>query len=166
MAKIIMLVRIQRIIKQFGCWKAIVIFLGLLLGIVAIAKIETWFLQVKDCLPLSRMEELQDNHLCHGILNGYPDAIAYAKEFTWCRRQDVKSESYYIDAAEDCQKLLADYNTHKVTPEEKKFPLAFSITMHDDVEQMVRMLRPDLPSSQLLLHRRRCQGIHRHPQSH
>jgi len=62
--------------------------------------------------------------------------------YKWCYRRDTITDYHYSKLASNCSMFLKhrNYNRHQVTSKEKKFPLAFSILMHTNVEQMERML--------------------------
>lgn len=69
--------------------------------------------------------------------------IEYANQFKWCNRQDQITNSHYIEITQSCDnfKDMFGYLNYEVTQEENDFPIAFSILMHENVEQMERLLR-------------------------
>lgn len=86
---------------------------------------------------------LVNESLCESIFEGSLPAIEYAKGFSWCRRNDLLSDADYLSITKDCWRFIADhgYNLHPTSDEELHFPIAFSILMHENVEQVERLLR-------------------------
>ena len=66
-----------------------------------------------------------------------------APSLKWCRRHDAISDFSYLEMASNCSNFIKQrqFNRHPIKKEEKDFPLAFSILMHSNVEQVERMLR-------------------------
>jgi len=99
----------------------------------------------KECLPLNpRRSNIE--HLCKSVLDGHKKVTAYASQFAWCRRSDFTSEDYYIsrlsNASAGCNDFLSKngYLSYKITAEERSFPLAFSIMIHENIEQVTLSL--------------------------
>ena len=95
----------------------------------------------KECFPLNpRRSNIE--HLCKSVLDGNKRVTAYASQFAWCRRSDYVSEDYYIsllsNASARCSNFLAKngYLSYKITAEERSFPIAFSIMIHENIEQV------------------------------
>lgn len=63
--------------------------------------------------------------------------------FGSCRRTDKMSEDTYKDLTENCThfRTIRGYSSHVVTEEELRFPVAFSILLHENGEQAERLLR-------------------------
>ena len=81
---------------------------------------------------------------CAAAFQGNEKEIVYAKQFKWCTRQDAISDGDYVDVlTANCDKFRQNfgYESYQVTPEERDFPIAFSILMHENVEQAERLLR-------------------------
>jgi len=100
----------------------------------------------KECVPLDpRRTNIE--HLCKSVLDGNKKVTAYASQFAWCRRSDYISEDYYMsllpNASAECNKFLLKngYLSYKITAEERSFPLAFTIMMHENVEQVMSVGR-------------------------
>ena len=97
----------------------------------------------KECVPLDpRRSSIQ--RLCKSVLDGNKKVTAYASQFSWCRRSDSISEDYYIstlsNASSECNNFLLKHgymSYEDVTTEERNFPLAFSILIHENVEQVM-----------------------------
>lgn len=96
-------------------------------------------LSARPCPPLF----LQNDSFCRSIFDDNPTSIDYGKLFTWCRREDVITEDDYLHMTSDCGQFLANhgYLDHPISEEEKAFPIAFSILMHENLEQVERLLR-------------------------
>lgn len=80
---------------------------------------------------------------CQAIFEGSSSSIAYAEQFPWCNRHDVIHDSDYLSLTKDCHRFVTEhgYLDHPVADEELEFPIAFSILMHENVEQVERLLR-------------------------
>jgi len=100
----------------------------------------------KECLPLNpRRSNIES--LCKSVLDGNKRVTTYASQFAWCRRSDYISEDYYISllsntsssASTKCNNFLSNsgYLFHEITAEERSFPLAFSILIHENIEQVI-----------------------------
>ena len=108
------------------------------------------FLQ-KKCPPvlgksLASRQEYGDTERpvdCGAIFEATLSELEYASTFKWCRRSDAITDKDYLDLTANCDTFLQHgrYNDYEITKEEKDFPLAFSIIMHENVEQMERLLR-------------------------
>jgi len=96
----------------------------------------------KKCLPLDpRRSNIQ--RLCRSVLNGNQKVTDYVSQFAWCRRKDFVSEDYYVstlsNASSDCSSFLSKngYLSYEISAEERSFPLAFSILIHENIEQVM-----------------------------
>ena len=96
----------------------------------------------KECLPLDpRRSNIQ--RLCKSVFDGKKKVTDYASQFAWCRRSDVILEDYYVsmlsNATSECSSFLSKngYLSYKITDEERSFPIAFSILIHENVEQVM-----------------------------
>ncbi len=82
---------------------------------------------------------------CQALLSGQKDVVEQAKQIM-NQREHTKVPIYeemYLEWTQDCDsfKLQRGYVTVPLTLEEERFPIAFSIAMFTDVEQMERLLR-------------------------
>jgi len=98
----------------------------------------------KECVPLNPRRS-NIHMLCKSVLDGSKGVTAYASQFAWCRRTDYMSEDYYISTLSNtskCHDFLTKngYLSYDVTAEERSFPLAFSITIHENVEQVMSIV--------------------------
>lgn len=84
-----------------------------------------------------------NDSLCQSIFDGSSLSLAYAERFPWCSRHDIIHDSDYVIKTKDCHSFIAShgYLDHSVTEEEVEFPIAFSILMHENLEQVERLLR-------------------------
>ncbi|XP_030586929.1 beta-1,3-galactosyl-O-glycosyl-glycoprotein beta-1,6-N-acetylglucosaminyltransferase 3 [Archocentrus centrarchus] len=59
------------------------------------------------------------------------------------RRKNVFSEDFYINATEDCQAYIRErgFITVPLSEEEKDFPIAYSMVIHENIEMFERLLR-------------------------
>jgi len=96
----------------------------------------------KECLPLNpRRSNIQ--RLCKSVVDGNKKVTNYASQFAWCRRSDVMSEDYYVsmlsNASSECSNFLSKngYLSYEITAEERSFPLAFSVLIHENIEQVM-----------------------------
>jgi hypothetical protein len=94
----------------------------------------------QPCDPL-----IADNieEFCRDVFDGNVLATARASQYAWCRRTDEKSDSYYaLFLPDKCSEFINEggYKAYNVTTEELNFPIAFSILMHENVEQVGGLL--------------------------
>ena len=80
---------------------------------------------------------------CNAIFRGDPEEITYASQYQWCRRPDALYEKDYLLLTRNCDhfRSLHGYMNKTVTHEEERFPIAFSILLHEEPEQAERLLR-------------------------
>jgi len=99
----------------------------------------------KECLPLNQRRSNIDS-LCKSVFSGNKKVTAYASQFAWCRRSDYIPEDYYVsklsNASVECHNFLSKngYLSYKITAEERSFPLAFSIVIHENIEQVMTVV--------------------------
>jgi len=96
----------------------------------------------KECIPLDpRRSNIQK--LCKSVMDGQKKVTDHASQFAWCRRSDFVSEDYYVsrlsNTSSECHSFMSNngYLSYKVTAEERSFPLAFSILIHENIEQVM-----------------------------
>jgi hypothetical protein len=121
-----------RIWKLYG---RCLLFLALL-SIIAYLLFSTPAYLDKSCDPLNSGNV---ESLCQSVFEGEKSTVDYASKYAWCRRRDVIPDDYYqTQLPGGCQKFIRDngYMSYNVTSEEREFPIAFSILMHENVEQV------------------------------
>ena len=141
-------VRLNKVIRQV--LMTLTILVACIIGWLYIAPSKPAFLQ-KKCPPVlgksfaSRQEygDIERPVDCSAVFEATPSELEYASTFKWCRRSDAITDKDYLDLTANCDTFLQHgrYNDYEITKEEKDFPLAFSIIMHENVEQMERLLR-------------------------
>ena len=96
----------------------------------------------KECLPLNPRRS--DIHtLCKSVMDGNERSTDFASQFAWCRRSDYITEDYYIttlsNMSSNCNHFVSKngYLSYAITAEERSFPLAFSILIHENIEQVI-----------------------------
>ena len=99
----------------------------------------------KECLPLNPRRSDIDS-LCKSVLEGNKRVTVYASQFAWCRRSDYIPDDYYVsmlsNASAQCSNFLSKngYLSYKISAEERSFPLAFSIMIHENIEQVILII--------------------------
>lgn len=80
---------------------------------------------------------------CAAIFRGDQNEVAFASQYKWCKRYDVTSGTDYEHLARDCEafKQSRGYLKYELAEEEIDFPIAFSILMHEQAEQVERLIR-------------------------
>ena len=79
---------------------------------------------------------------CKKLMHGDSDEVTFAKQFNWCVPAIVAPQpSDVINMECTHLKKVFGYSGVKVTDEESKFPLAFSILTYEDFAQSERLLR-------------------------
>ena len=117
----------------------------------------SYILQQKDLLRLPSIGILsntwkQNNDIpsrdvininCRGLITGSNDTIQEIKKIMTNTRFSVVPDYYYITAATDCDVFIRErgYIIKSMTAEEENFPIAYSILMYKDVNQVERLLR-------------------------
>ncbi|XP_062856027.1 beta-1,3-galactosyl-O-glycosyl-glycoprotein beta-1,6-N-acetylglucosaminyltransferase 3 [Trichomycterus rosablanca] len=89
------------------------------------------------------IEELQS---CSAIIEGDMDGVDQDHFSQLLSSNKVKSslsEDFYINATTDCQAFITDrgYFTVSLSKEEKDFPIAYSMVIHEKIEMFERLLR-------------------------
>uniref|UniRef100_A0A672Q0U6 Beta-1,3-galactosyl-O-glycosyl-glycoprotein beta-1,6-N-acetylglucosaminyltransferase 3 n=1 Tax=Sinocyclocheilus grahami TaxID=75366 RepID=A0A672Q0U6_SINGR len=112
-----------------------------------------FFLHLTNC-PLK--EELVFNNLlkqdvgdlqaCSAIIQGDMDGVdkeAFRKLLASRKRKSLLSESFYLNATKDCPSYIRDtgFLTASLSKEEKDFPIAYSMVIHEKTEMFERLLR-------------------------
>ncbi|XP_016406588.1 beta-1,3-galactosyl-O-glycosyl-glycoprotein beta-1,6-N-acetylglucosaminyltransferase 3-like [Sinocyclocheilus rhinocerous] len=103
-----------------------------------------------------RKEELVFNNLlkqdagelqaCSAIIQGDMDGVdkeAFRKLLAFRKRKSLLSESFYLNATKDCPSYIRDrgFLTVSLSKEEKDFPIAYSMVIHEKIEMFERLLR-------------------------
>ncbi len=106
---------------------------------------KNWSLQRKGYAVPSITRSTAKEVSCEALLSGSITEIQKAKE-VMNQRQFTKvplQEEAYLEWTQDCEKFkrTRGYVSVPLTIEEEAFPIAFSISMFTDVEQMERLLR-------------------------
>ncbi|XP_027028810.1 beta-1,3-galactosyl-O-glycosyl-glycoprotein beta-1,6-N-acetylglucosaminyltransferase 3 [Tachysurus fulvidraco] len=107
----------------------------------------------KGCLKSGQldMKHLQwynsgDLQACSAIIQGDMDGVDnkdFGKFLTGWRKTSLFPESYYLNATTDCQAFVRDrgFLTSPLSKEEKDFPIAYSMVIHEKIEMFERLLR-------------------------
>ncbi|KAI5627016.1 beta-1,3-galactosyl-O-glycosyl-glycoprotein beta-1,6-N-acetylglucosaminyltransferase 3, partial [Silurus asotus] len=107
----------------------------------------------KSCLQKKRtdMEHLIKHTVgelqaCSAILQGDMDGVD-SKHFKtllagW-KKRSLLSESFYLNATKDCDNFIRDrgFLTVPLSNEERDFPIAYSMVIHEKIEMFERLLR-------------------------
>ncbi len=98
---------------------------------------------VLNHLPKQDVGELQ---ACSAIIQGDMDGVdrdVFRKLLASKKRKSLLSESFYLNATEDCPSYIRDrgFLTISLSKEEKDFPIAYSIVIHEKIEMFERLLR-------------------------
>lgn len=80
---------------------------------------------------------------CQALFEGDKTERLRAERYMQAHPKRVRTEKEYIQMTSDCARFRRKrgYVTEILSPEEARFPLAFSILMYDGVEQAERLLR-------------------------
>ena len=80
---------------------------------------------------------------CKALITGSNDTIQEVKKLMKNARMSTVPDSYYITATEDCDVFIREkgYIIKTMTSEEETFPIAYSILMYKDVNQVERLMR-------------------------
>ncbi len=80
---------------------------------------------------------------CKAMFEGSTEEIRRAKETLATSAKETNSEADYIRMTSDCESFVKNrgYLTQPLSKEEYDFPIAFSILIYKDVEQVERLLR-------------------------
>ncbi|XP_055049159.1 beta-1,3-galactosyl-O-glycosyl-glycoprotein beta-1,6-N-acetylglucosaminyltransferase 3 [Misgurnus anguillicaudatus] len=102
----------------------------------------------KPELDLSHLikQDVGELQACSAIIQGDMDGVDnenFAKLLTFKKRTSFLSETFYFNATKDCQAFLMDrgFLTVSLSKEEKDFPIAFSMVIHNKIEMFERLLR-------------------------
>uniref|UniRef100_A0A3B4DX35 Beta-1,3-galactosyl-O-glycosyl-glycoprotein beta-1,6-N-acetylglucosaminyltransferase 3 n=1 Tax=Pygocentrus nattereri TaxID=42514 RepID=A0A3B4DX35_PYGNA len=83
---------------------------------------------------------------CSAIIQGDMDGVQsshFNKLMTSKKRTSLLSESFYLNATKDCQAYISDrgFLTMPLSKEERDFPIAYSMVIHEKIEMFERLLR-------------------------
>lgn len=80
---------------------------------------------------------------CHKLINKDIDEINKANQLHARQKEQSKSLLYYDTQTQNCETFKRQYGyiTSPLTAQERDFPIAYSILMYKDVEQVERLLR-------------------------
>uniref|UniRef100_A0A4W4DQD8 Beta-1,3-galactosyl-O-glycosyl-glycoprotein beta-1,6-N-acetylglucosaminyltransferase 3 n=1 Tax=Electrophorus electricus TaxID=8005 RepID=A0A4W4DQD8_ELEEL len=83
---------------------------------------------------------------CSAIIQGDMDGVDqkhFSKLLASRKRTSLLSESFYLNATADCQAYIRDrgFFTVHLSKEEKDFPIAYSMVIHEKIEMFERLLR-------------------------
>ena len=80
---------------------------------------------------------------CDRAFKGDKEEILYTAKFKWCLNCNRINDENYIEITKNCDAFKKQYGylDYNITKEESDFPIAFSILMHENVEQAERLLR-------------------------
>lgn len=99
-------------------------------------------------LDMSKLYKQDDVELkaCSAIIHGDMDGVNqenFSQFLRSNREKSTLSENFYINATMDCQAFITDrgYLTVTLSKEEKNFPIAFSMVIHEKIEMFERLLR-------------------------
>ncbi|KAI7811856.1 beta-1,3-galactosyl-O-glycosyl-glycoprotein beta-1,6-N-acetylglucosaminyltransferase 3 [Triplophysa rosa] len=89
------------------------------------------------------VEELQ---ACSAIIQGDMDGVDsryFGKLLASKKRTSLLSESFYLNSTTDCQAFIRDsgFMTVSLSEEERDFPIAYSMVIHEKIEMFERLLR-------------------------
>ena len=80
---------------------------------------------------------------CRGLITGNNETIQEVKKVMTDTRFSTVTDSSYVTATADCDVFIRErgYIIKSMTSEEENFPIAYSILMYKDVNQVERLLR-------------------------
>ncbi len=117
------------------------------------------FSNLSYTLPLDAAKWRQNPRLqhvnCKAMFEGNDEEIRRAKEIMSNNRKDTKTASDYIRMTSNCESFVKNrgYITQPLSKEEHEFPIAFSILVYGDIEQVERLLRAIyMPQNYYCLH--------------
>ena len=123
--------------KLWKVWRA-----TLLVTVILVVGLSS--LRRPTCPSFLGTTEPQLHGLCRQLFSGDDVTVALANQYEWCdRSDDVITETDYVIETKNCSSFAANrgYLSHHVTIDELEFPVAFSILMYENVEQVERLLR-------------------------
>ncbi|XP_067236488.1 beta-1,3-galactosyl-O-glycosyl-glycoprotein beta-1,6-N-acetylglucosaminyltransferase 3-like [Chanodichthys erythropterus] len=91
-------------------------------------------------------QDIREVQACSAIIQGDVDGVDkenFRKLLTSKKRTSLLSESYYLNATKDCPSYIQDrgFLTVSLSKEEKDFPIAYSMVIHEKIEMFERLLR-------------------------
>ncbi len=92
---------------------------------------------------------------CKAMFEGNDEEIRRAKNIMATKQKYAKSERDYIRMTSHCESFIKNrgYITQPLSKEELEFPIAFSISVYSDIEQVERLLRAIyMPQNYYCLH--------------
>ncbi|XP_051739254.1 beta-1,3-galactosyl-O-glycosyl-glycoprotein beta-1,6-N-acetylglucosaminyltransferase 3-like isoform X1 [Ctenopharyngodon idella] len=100
----------------------------------------------KPVLKLFLKQDVGELQACSAIIQGDVDGVdrdIFRKLLTSKKRTSLLSESFYLNATKDCPSYIQDrgFLTVSLSKEEKDFPIAYSMVIHEKIEMFERLLR-------------------------
>ncbi|XP_035620766.1 beta-1,3-galactosyl-O-glycosyl-glycoprotein beta-1,6-N-acetylglucosaminyltransferase 3 [Oncorhynchus keta] len=100
-------------------------------------------LPAADLLPSDYAADLQ---ACSAIIRGDMEGLEREQLSLLLKtkkKQQLLSEEFYHNVTQDCQRYVADrgFITVPLSQEEKEFPVAYSMVIHEKIEMFERLLR-------------------------
>ncbi|CDQ93681.1 unnamed protein product, partial [Oncorhynchus mykiss] len=100
-------------------------------------------LPATDLLPSDYAADLQ---ACSAIIRGDMEGLEREQLSLLLKtkkKQQLLSEEFYHNVTQDCQRYVADrgFITVPLSQEEKEFPIAYSMVIHEKIEMFERLLR-------------------------
>ncbi|KAK9952492.1 hypothetical protein ABG768_018331 [Culter alburnus] len=105
----------------------------------------------KDCPSHGKLElnhflkqDVGELQACSAIIQGDVDRVdkdIFSNLLASKKRTSLLSESFYLNATKDCPSYIRGFLTVSLSKEEKDFPIAYSMVIHEKIEMFERLLR-------------------------
>ncbi|XP_036431967.1 beta-1,3-galactosyl-O-glycosyl-glycoprotein beta-1,6-N-acetylglucosaminyltransferase 3 [Colossoma macropomum] len=91
-------------------------------------------------------QDVGELQACSAIIQADMDGVQsshFSKLMASKKRTSLLSESFYLNATKDCQAYISDrgFLTIPLSKEERDFPIAYSMVIHEKIEMFERLLR-------------------------
>ncbi|XP_063058636.1 beta-1,3-galactosyl-O-glycosyl-glycoprotein beta-1,6-N-acetylglucosaminyltransferase 3-like [Engraulis encrasicolus] len=121
----------------------ILLFMCLSIGILKFSKFQRTKVMCSQKPPV---QELREDQACLAVIKGDVGLASHEdlrRLLTKKKKTDVLSESFYLKQANDCSAFISDrgYVTATLSEEERDFPIAYSMVIHEKIEMFERLLR-------------------------
>ncbi|KAI2648262.1 Beta-1,3-galactosyl-O-glycosyl-glycoprotein beta-1,6-N-acetylglucosaminyltransferase [Labeo rohita] len=119
-----------------------------ILKMISILLVSLFLYPYKEKLDLNHLlkQDIEELQACSAIFHGEMDGVdkdVFRKFLASKKRTSLLSELFYLNATMDCPSYIQDRGFLRVSlsKEEKDFPIAYSMVIHEKIEMFERLLR-------------------------
>ncbi|KAL2094582.1 hypothetical protein ACEWY4_009301 [Coilia grayii] len=124
------------------CLYIVLLFVYLSLALLKISKLRR---TEEKCSQKPPAQDLGEVQACLAVIEGDVEGVSREDLSRLLKKKGRKAlpESFYLNETENCSAFIADrgYATAALSEEERDFPIAYSMVIHEKIEMFERLLR-------------------------